>query len=52
MGMPTLRLVFDRKHVATRNRRGLVQMEICHERMRRWISMGISLQSYLFYNQI
>ena len=43
MGMPTVRLVFDRKHVATRNRRGLVQMEICHERKRRWIGMSISL---------
>ena len=41
--MPTLRLVFDRKHVATRNRRGLVQMEVCYERKRRWIGMSISL---------
>ncbi|MDY4951441.1 MAG: hypothetical protein SO098_03075 [Prevotella sp.] len=43
MGMPTVRLVFDRKHVAARKRKGLVQMEICHERKRRWIGMGRSL---------
>ena len=43
MGMPTVRRVFDRKHVATRNRRGLVQMEVCYERKRRWIGMSISL---------
>lgn len=41
--MPNVRLVFDRKHVAKRNRRGLVQMEVCYERKRRWIGMSISL---------
>lgn len=45
MEYPTLRLVFDRKKVATKTKRGLVQIEIMSERKRKWISTRIRLYS-------
>lgn len=43
MKLPTLRLVFDRKKTATDTKKALVYFEIQHERVRRYISTGISL---------
>ena len=45
MKIPTVRLVFDRKKAATKEKLGLVQMEICYDRKRKWISTGIKLFS-------
>ncbi len=45
MEYPTLRLVFDRKKVASKIRKGLVQIEIMSERKRKWISTHIRLHS-------
>lgn len=45
MKIPTVRLVFDRKKAATKEKLGLVQMEICYDRKRKWISTGIKLYS-------
>lgn len=41
MKTPTLRFVFDRKNVATKSRKGLVQIEVMSERQRRWIGTGV-----------
>ena len=38
---PTTRLVFDRKHVATKEKKGLVQLEVLYLRKRKWISTGV-----------
>lgn len=38
-----VRLVFDRKHVATKDKKGLVQLEVMHERKRKWFSTGIKV---------
>lgn len=43
MKIPSVRLVFDRKHVATKTKRGLVQMEITLQMKRKWVSTGIKL---------
>ncbi len=43
MKMPTVRLVFDRKHVATRNHKGLVQIEISFAGARKFASTGVRL---------
>ena len=45
---PTIRLVFDRKHQATRSnakerKAGLVQIEVMHQRKRRYISTGVKV---------
>ena len=45
---PTVRLVFDRKHQATKSnakdrRPGLVQIEVMHQRKRKYISTGIKV---------
>lgn len=40
---PTTRLVFDRKHVATKEKKGLVQLEVLYLRRRKWISTGIKV---------
>lgn len=47
---PTIRLVFDRKHQATRStakerKTGLVQIEVMHQRKRRYISTGVKVYS-------
>lgn len=41
--IPTVRVVFDRKHVATQEKRGLVQISITYKRKRRWISADVKL---------
>lgn len=43
MKYPTLRFVFDRKKVATKQKKGLVQLEILHEGKRKWVGTGIKL---------
>lgn len=45
MKIPTVRLVFDRKNVATKKVRGLVQLEVLYERKRKWISTGVKVYS-------
>lgn len=41
--IPTVRLVFDRKHVASRERKGLVQIEITHGGKRKWVTANVKL---------
>lgn len=43
MKRATVRLVFDRKKQATRQDKGLVQMEIMYDRKRKWVSTGIKV---------
>ena len=43
MKYPTLKFVFDRKHLATKTTKGLVQIEVLSERKRKWIGTGIKL---------
>lgn len=43
MSIPKVRLVFDRKKVASKEKKGLVQIEVLHRRERRWIATGIKL---------
>lgn len=45
MEYPTLRFVFDRKRVATKEKKGLVQIEVSSERKRKWIGTGVRLYS-------
>lgn len=45
---PTVRLIFDRKHQATKSgvknaRKGLVQIEVLHQRKRKYISTGVKI---------
>jgi site-specific recombinase XerD len=42
---PTVRLVFDRKHQATKTKLALVQLEVTYQRKRRYFSTGIRLFS-------
>lgn len=41
----SVRLVFDRKHVATKKHQASVQLEVTYERKRKFISTGIKLYS-------
>lgn len=41
--IPSVRVVFDRKHVATKDHKGLVQVEICHKGRRKWLSANVKL---------
>lgn len=43
MKYPTLKVVFDRKKVATKNKKGLVQIEVLSERRRKWIGTGVKV---------
>ena len=45
MKYPSLRFVIDRKHVATKKKRGLVQLEVLSEGKRKWIGTGVKLYS-------
>lgn len=47
MKYPTLRFVFDRKHVATEKKKGLVQIEVTSEGMRKWIGTKVKV----YYDQ-
>jgi site-specific recombinase XerD len=40
---PTTRMVFDRKHQATQNKKGLVQLEVLYIRKRKWVSTGVKV---------
>ena len=43
LSYPTSRFVFDRRIVPRIKRKGLVQLEIKHDRKRKWISTGVKL---------
>lgn len=43
MKIPTVRVVFDRKKVASRQKKGLIQIEVLYERKRKWMSTGIKV---------
>lgn len=45
MKIPTVRLVFDRKHVATKKKKGLIQVEVLFGGRRKWIGTGIKVYS-------
>ena len=45
MKIPSTRIVFDRKKVASRNKRGLVQIVVSYDRIRKFISTGVKLYS-------
>lgn len=45
MNYPTTRIVFDRKKTATNNTTGLVQIEVLHNRKRKFISTGVKVYS-------
>lgn len=40
---PATRFVFDRKHVATNNKKGLIQLEVRLGKKRKWISTGVKV---------
>lgn len=40
---PTTRVLFDRKHAATKQKTGLVQLEVMYERKRKFISTGVKV---------
>lgn len=43
--LPKLRMVFDRKKVATPKKKGLVQIELLYEKKRKWITTGVKVYS-------
>lgn len=43
MKYSTVRVVFGRKHVATKEKNGLVQIEVMYADKRKWISTGIKV---------
>ena len=43
MEYPTLKLVFDRKKVATKTKKGLVQIEVKSGSKRKWIGTGVKV---------
>lgn len=45
MKTPTFRFVFDRKKQATKKTKGLVQIEVCFNRQRKWIGTGVKVYS-------
>ena len=45
MKYPTMRFVFDRKKVATKTHKGLVQIEVLSEGKRKWIGTGVKVYS-------
>lgn len=45
MAYPIIKVVFDRKKQATTRKEGLVQVEIYHEKVRRFISTGVKVYS-------
>jgi len=45
MKYPTMRFVFDRKNVATKSKKGLVQIEVTSEGKRKWIGTTVKLYS-------
>ena len=51
MKYPKTRLLFDRKNVATKNKAGLIQLEISFERQRKWIGTGIKVYKGQWHEQ-
>ena len=47
----SVRLVFDRKHVATKMHQASVQLEVTYERKRKFIGTGIRLSSMVGYQR-
>ncbi len=45
MNQVSVRLVFDRKHVATKKRQASVQLDVTHLSKRKFISTGVKLYS-------
>ena len=45
MKYPTMKFVFDRKKVATKNKKGLVQIEVTSEGKRKWIGTPVKVYS-------
>ncbi|MEG1564264.1 MAG: phage integrase SAM-like domain-containing protein [Bacteroides sp.] len=45
MKYPTLKVVFDRKKLATKEKKGLIQIEVSHDGKRKWIGTGIKVYS-------
>lgn len=45
MKIPTLKFVFDRKHVADRNHKGSVELRIIYQRRQKYIATGIMVYS-------
>jgi len=45
MKYPTMRFVFDRKKLATKQKKGLVQIEVLSERKKKYISTSVKLYS-------
>ena len=45
MNNVSVRLVFDRKHVATKKRQSSVQMEVTYQRKRKYVGTGIKRYS-------
>lgn len=45
MKYPTLKVVFDRKKLATTKKTAIIQIEVMHEGKRKWISTGIKVYS-------
>lgn len=43
MKYPTTRIVFDRKHLSSKTKVGLVQVEVLYERKRKYISTGVKV---------
>ena len=43
MNIPSVRVLFDRKHVATKTKKGLVQIEISYKGKRKWLSANVKL---------
>lgn len=48
----SVKVVFDRKKVATTSKVGLVQIEIYHNRQRKWISTGVKVYKDQWKNHI
>lgn len=43
MKYPTLKVVFDRKKLATKEKKGLIQIEVMYDGKRKWIGTGIKV---------
>lgn len=43
MKYPTFRFVFDKKKVASKTVKGLVNIEVTSERKRRWLHTGVKV---------
>lgn len=46
MKIPTIKFVYDRKHAASKTKKGSVELRISHERQSKYIATGITLYPY------